>query len=235
MSSPCYDPTELETIHNLPGDDPGRDHLEECVRCRAQLSAYERFLTLGEAEPDPQEQAAEEALGTFLETEILGRSADHRSDEPVAEEAPPHLGRPRMTSRRLAWSLGVAAVLAVAFGLNLNLHDRLPDSNDVRLRTDGAVDPAGSIILEAVSRADDGGLDLTWRASSGATDYRVVLYDEQLREVASFPAGTGTMLRLVPDQLQTAGGGSALLLWRVEALQHGDLVARSALATLVAP
>lgn len=199
MSDLCLNPVELA---GLAFEDPRRAHVEGCPRCQAILKSLAAFM-------DPVEIPAEANLA---EADTLLAAALEREME-VVRPAPTF-----WTPFRVRVLSAVAAVLVVAVGLSLfgGGPDVVPNGEPV-LR--GVDDSAGRFLCHFDNPTGPGDPQLSWTTFDGATEYKVVAYDLQLKELAVFEAGSETSLVLDPP-LNTS-------FFRVIALKDGDELARS--------
>jgi hypothetical protein len=277
MTDSCLRPDELETLLELAPDDPRAAHLEHCARCRALLAAYRRYLEVGAEPADARQQQLEARLQEALEAEILGTPAadgetvtapdsparferraipDDWDDGRQRRQLPPLLRRflhgplpfPFPAQLRVA----AAAALVVALVLVIRPGGDDP-GRQIRLRDDEPVRPAPELAVFEPELAANGSVRLRWCSYPQADDYRVLLFDADLREVDRRTTAGDTVLTLTAAQLDALGGGpesgpesgpetgeeatekaavDTALTWRIEALVQGDVIRRSAPAGL---
>jgi hypothetical protein len=224
MSHHCVEIEDLGTIAQLAPDTALRREIDECPRCRALLASYLAFLV---AQPSPGSRPgdADELLETFIRQHVEGvepeRSGrEERADGGIESEVPPPAA-PRRSSFRLLWPrlapLAAAVVLVVAVAL------WSPWSSDTPSGVERGEQTAEGLRLGDATVAG-GAIALSWTSHPEATDYRVVLYDERLSEIARFGPIEQTHLSVALDELPGVRGQ---IVWRVFALQRGDEIARS--------
>ncbi len=216
----CPPVEELALIHELAKNDPRREHLSACPRCRARLATYQEFLSTPPVATAAQRSDALARLDAALEREIFGEGAD-------AEEAErPRPGRVvRLDVRVLRAAIAVAALLILLAALD-SVRDRT-SLQKIVLRSEGGDARARGLVLATPQFAPDGALHLAWSVLEGADAYRVEILSAALDPLASFEAGGELSLALGPDRLQGILPGPGAYVWSVTALQNGDVLQRS--------
>ncbi len=224
MSTTCPPLESLAEVLRLDPDDPRRRHLEECPRCRARVAAFRSFM---EMEPIPAGANREDAR--------------RRLDAAIHAGVGPHEGR--AASHPSTWWQGLlrpawrpALGLAVAVLLTVVLVRGPADRGrlgEMMLR--GAGPGAQVTAVPTATWSADGSVALRWPAVAGADGYRVLIYNQDLEEIAQLEAGRESTLTVSAGQLAGLTPARAALFWRVAALQHGDPTSVTAPATLRLP
>jgi hypothetical protein len=226
MTEPCPPLAELLALADSETDDPRRDHVRTCPRCRSRLSAYGFFSSLDRDDPCPGEEQAVARLTATLHDHI-----EH--DEPVQPvvRQPAEPGRkvsparsPWWAPRLLVPAFGVAAILV---GVFLIVRDDLPGPVGAPAVREEPGPSQESVVVTAPARTlPDGSLELRWSAVTGTDAYRIRILDSGLREIARYDTGTAISLVLrVADQ---QAWPSRAAFWQVQALSEGDRIADSA-------
>jgi len=230
----CFDLDELLDAADAQAGDPRRVHLASCARCRANLSAYRRFLDSGGLPAEAEPEAARETLFRFLDERVAagGRPA----------VLPTH--RERRTHRpRFFWPVltGAAAALVAVVVIGISLRGAEDSGLGEGAHAPSATRPSGAtasppaitlrdggaVTAHVEARAivpAEGGVRWTWRAVDGADEYAVLIYDDDLTVIERISADGALQAELDATALATLEGAS---LWQVFALQRGDEIARS--------
>lgn len=237
MADACPPIEEFEAIRRLDARDPRRRHVEECPRCRALLAAYRAFMAGRDELADP---AAEARLGELLAREIAAEPEPESVPAPVpASPGPPPLGGLLAFLRTLAGPQLLRPALAAATVLIIGIAVLRPwqpaPEHDIVLRGESSPGAERVVVLQPPRLVAGGELELGWSACPGADGYRVQLLSTGLTEVARFEVDADTTLRIPAARLAAPGAASPQLLWRVEALLDGDVIAHSRPAALPAP
>ena len=201
MSDRCLKPEELA---DLSPDDPRRDHVESCPTCRALAVSLDAFLDPADYPADAELADADSRLSAVLGKEIgsVGK---------VVRPAPAF-----WTPFRVRTLAAVAAVLVVAVGLSLVRTGPVGPSQEPVLRGIGA--PAVPFRCQ-VTMLENGAFRVNWPDLAEATGYRVVVYGEDLQELAGIDVGPATTYEMVPP------AGAAFC--RIIALRAADVLGRS--------
>jgi hypothetical protein len=230
----CYDLDELLDAADAQASDPRRVHLASCARCRANLSAYRRFLDPGGLPADAEPEDARETLFGFLDERVAagGRPAGM----PARRECRTH--RPWFFWPVLTGA-GAALVAVIMIGISLRGAEESglgagahppsatrPSSATASPRTitlrDGSAVTA-HVEAQATVPAE-GGMRWTWQAVDGADGYAVLIYDDDLTVIERISADGALQAELSAAALALLEGAS---LWQVLALHGGDEIARS--------
>lgn len=217
MSDRCLKPEEIGDLIALSAggpegpegpegsDDPRWAHVDECPRCQALLQSYTAFL-------DP--------VGVPAGADLA--DAEVRLDAALGKEigttgkvvSPPTSFWNPFRVRTLA---AAAAVVIVAIGLSVfRPGSEVISPQEPVLRGIGA--PAAPFRCQ-VGMLNEGVFRMTWPLIAEATGYRVVVYGEDLGELATFDVGMETSFELRPPE------GAAFC--RVIAMRGGDEMGRS--------
>ncbi len=219
MSEQCIAVEKLGDIEALSQDSPEQRHLAACPRCRVRLASYHRFLNQDDDAKGPEIAGAEKRMRARLDREIFGEVAVVK-DDPSKQKL---LHRSRRSGHLIAFA-AAASIIIISGAVWVQLRDSGMEG-EIILRNGEEQSLGLDLGLPAV--LEDGGIALFWSAHPGADSYRVLLFDENLSEIARFDAGTDPLLSLTSDQVERIRNGRRALLWRVEALSGGDLIASS--------
>lgn len=214
MTEPCLRLENLLAIAAGEREDPRRDHVRDCPRCRSRLKAYGLFTSLETQGACPGEERAVAQLTATLRDRIG-----------VSESLPARPARvPWWTPRRLVPACGAAAILLGGF---LLVQDDLRRPGGEPIAREAPASPLDAGLSPAPARPRaDGALELSWSPVPGADAYRVRLLDAGLQELARFDAGARTSLALTAESLRAWSDRATY--WHVQALAAGDPVADSA-------
>jgi hypothetical protein len=227
MIERCFNVEELEAIAGLPADDPRHRHAESCPRCRALLASYREFITGRDELADVR---ADATLADALDRGIFGAQASAADTSPSLLDRLAGLWQRIGEAGMLRPALSAAAVLVIAVAV-LSPWDPGPAPERV-LRGEGTAASSPRITTRDAQVRPDGSVLVSWRPAAAAHLYRVQILGEDLVEIGSIDAGPDTFLVFHPPA--TAGGEAAspALLWRVQGLATGEVVATSTAATL---
>ncbi len=201
MSDRCLNPEELA---DLSPDDPRSAHVENCPACQAVAKSLAAFLDPGDFPEEADLTDADSRLAAALDREI-GPAGK------VVRPAPSF-----WTPFRVRTIAAAAAVVVVAVGLSLVRTGPVGPPQEPVLRGIGA--PAAPFSSQMVM-LEKGAFQVNWPGIAEATGYRVVVYGEDLQELAGFDVGPVTTYELKPP------AGAAFC--RIIALRAGDELGRS--------
>jgi hypothetical protein len=221
MSTTCPPLESFAELLRLDAQDPRRRHLEQCPRCRARMMAFRSFMEMEPAPVGADREDARRRLVAAIRRETLrsvGRAGPRRS----------------IWQRRLPWpvwkpALGLVAAALLIVVLLRAAGDRGPQA-PLMLR--GANPTEAVARVPAATWAADGSAVLRWPAVPAADGYRVLVFDQDLQEIARLDAAGDTSLVLSPARLAALAPSGAALFWRVAALRQGDQISLSPPATL---
>jgi len=239
MSERCSPIEELERMAGLPADDPRRQHLDRCPRCRSLLKACRAFETEPDSATAGQNRDLDARLAAAVDGAIFGQSVSRAI--PVEDSRPPLPG-----GRRFGWwrdlSFGrsalriaavAAAVVLILLGVQQTRSPHLPGTEESLLRGGGQFERDA---WEAQARLIPDAWIFSWSPVRDADAYRLVLYDADVVEVTHFLAtGSDSGLNVSPADLPASAGGSRVVFWRVIAFRRADEIARSRLQSLPLP
>lgn len=170
MTDQCLNPEELA---ELAAEDPRRAHVEGCPRCQAIMTSFASFMDPADIPAGADLKDANARLSAALDREIGGA---------VVRPAPTF-----WTPFRVRALASVAAVVIVAVGLSLvRPGSKVMTNSEPVLR--GMESPVAPFRID-LARLDDGRFQLNWSPVEEATGYRVVIYGEDLGELAGFEVG----------------------------------------------
>jgi hypothetical protein len=206
LESRCIDIERIGEVVDLPANDPLRQHVEDCPRCRNLLRSYQKFLR---AEPVAgfDSAAARRRLDALISTRVGGtRSAP----------ASPFANFLRGFLRPVP--LVAAAAVCVVVALTVWQRSRGPE--EILLREEPAL---RALTLAPAEVRADGSIHLSWSAVSGADAYQVRIYGPSLTVIHRAEVAVTSIVidrSLLPPNLPP----SLDLMWRVAALQAGDTI-----------
>jgi hypothetical protein len=232
MSESCVPVEELGRLAALPVGHPERHHVEACTRCQALLVMLRAFE---QPSPGPERaafEAADPKLRAAIEDLVGSASEAPLARVRRARDADDARRRRGWTWAPARWGWAFALVVVIAGAGTMAWRAQLPGST---MRSAPSSTTAGATFASESSTPAGGAVELRWAQVSGATSYRVVLYDAALREIAALAPGRSTSLRLTADSLPAGLAHGALAGWQVEALAGGDPIARSATRGLRVP
>jgi hypothetical protein len=217
MSNECVSVERIAEVLELPAGDVLSRHVEQCPRCSSLLTSYQAFIVADPpagANPDDADARLMQFLqGQFGPVEPTPYSADTTPGGGgfFARLKGAFLPRP-------AWvAAAVVVVAAVVWWQPWNV------AEPPALRSTSSTSFLEMAPPQALS---DGVVRLSWEATARADRYQVVLYSEELEEIARLDAGAETTYDLAQDALPA--GAPAVLICRIAALQDGDEIAESA-------
>jgi hypothetical protein len=222
MTRNCYHIEELSEIADLQPGHPRLAHAQECARCRGLLTAIREFRAPRRIPEGADPDTADDRLTAALDSEIRRARAIAKTAHPDDEPAGWWIRQCRALwapGLRPVWGLGVAAVLV------LMLVQVVPQSmrEEQRLVRDAAPTGAEAPALLPPQQADDNTVRLSWRRTTGADSYQVLLLDIDLDEVARFDAGSDTLFILTEDLVEPLSlPPGQQVLWQVAAHRRGD-------------
>lgn len=209
METRCIDSERIAEIVDLATDHPLRRHVEDCPRCRNLLRSYQQFLR---AEPVAgfRADAGRRRLDALISSKVAGRqSVGPRWSMSVA-------GVLRGLARPASLVAVGAAVVLVAVVVWQSSGPETP-----RLRSESASQTAA---LHAADLRPDGSIHLSWTAVSGADAYQVRIYGPGLTEIYRHPEVAETSAVIDRSVLPSDLPPQLDLMWRVYALQAGDVI-----------
>ncbi len=213
MEARCVDIEQMGEVVDLPAGHPLRRHVEDCPRCRNVLRSYQKFVA---AEPVEgfSIDAARRKLDALIDTKV--------GERPVAS-------RPSSNGFSLDWLRGfwrpvpLVAVAAVAVVAATLLWQQSRESDGILLRDE-------SVTQSALPPADvraDGSIRLKWAAVPGADAYQIRIYGPSFTEIYRHREVTETSAIIERSSLPADLPPTLDLMWRVYALQAGDIIATS--------
>ncbi|MGD8413670.1 MAG: hypothetical protein PVF33_05530 [Candidatus Latescibacterota bacterium] len=217
MSNECIDVERIGEVLELPPDDELRLHVERCPRCSSLLASYQAFI-VSEPADSANPADAETRLMEFLHRRI-------GNGEPSTPPGDPRPGDGGFLARLKAavypapaW---VAAALVVAAAVAWWQPWKTSEPPVLR-----SVSRTSFFEISEPEPIAGGAVRLEWEASEAADAYQVVLYNQDLEEVARLDAGTETSMDLTRGALPK--GAPKALICRIAALKDGDEIAESA-------
>jgi len=210
MEARCVDIEGIAQVVDLPADDPVRQHGENCPRCRNLLRSYQKFVR------------ADPVAGFSIEV------ARRELDALIASK----VGEPSSASQKSStgfWSLlrglvrpvplfVTAAVAVVAAGV---LWQQSREPEGIILREESTLQTGAPRQAEV---RPDGSIYLSWAAVPGADAYEVRVYGPGLTEIYRHPDVVETSVVIDRSLLPADLPPTLDLMWRVYALQAGDVV-----------
>jgi len=245
MDQRCIPPEDLGRVLRLPPESPERRHLVACPRCQALCLTYREFMDDRSVPPGSDPETAGVHLRAAFQA-AMGTTAGATGETPSPTAAPPAGAPPALLDRlrylaalfirpRL-FAPGVAAIL-VAIALYVGF-----DPAGWRARPDSlrGAELAGRIgenpiTLLAVTPRGSDGVELAWRAVSGADRYEVAIMGTELADLVRLTVDRDTCCAILWTDLPPAPDPSVLLGWQVVAYEGHRLLARSPIGTLRRP
>lgn len=214
MEARCVDLERMGEVADLPADHPVRRHVDDCPRCRNVLRSYREFV------------AAEPVAGFGIDA--ARRKLDALIDSKVGEKRPAVSLQPSSGSS-LDWLRGflrpvpLVAVAAVAIVAATLLWQQSRESDGILLRDQSVTQSA----LPPAEIRPDGSIRLTWAAVPGADAYQIRIYGPSFTEIYRHPDVTETSAVIERSSLPADLPPTLDLLWRVYAIQSGDVIQTS--------
>jgi len=208
------DDERLIELGALPPTDPRRVEAEKDPHVRAWLLEHDAFI-----EPGPILPEDEGAVSRAAEAAIARARAEvSRGTGVVLELKQPARARRSPLPR---WALAAAGVLVIAGAALVAPRFTTRESGNLRSLTPESAEQAFTSL--PATRDAQGRLVLAWNAAQGATSYRIEILSG-LDAVATHDVPGGETLALDPASLPPGDG----LLWRVLALNNGEVIATTA-------
>ena len=240
MGEEPFEIEDLGEIAALPVDDARRRAVEATPRGRALMAAYREFL-IAEAPPGSNPEVAAARLDAFIAREIEGhRAVDARlalGADTRSEAWTTRLIR-ALLGPALRPAFAAVVLLVVAGGAWLALrpsHPGMPAGTPVYRGSEQTPDALPTLQLERARTGADGALQLAWAAVPGATGYRLRFFGADLSDAARVDTGASTRWTLRREALPAGLSRGASMLWQVEALRDGDVIAASPSVALTLP
>lgn len=217
MTSECVSVERIAEVLELPADDALRVHVEGCPRCSSLLASYLSFIeAVPAADANPAE--ADARLMEFLHDRIGAVAPASPSTDP-APDGNGFLARVRAwVNTRPAWVAAALALLVAAV-----LWWQPWDVEQPELRS---VSSLPLLKMDPPKILSDGAVRLGWEGEEDATQYRIILYDKELKEIVRLDSGQETTIDLIRDKLPS--DIPSVVICRVAALQDGDEIAETA-------
>ena len=227
MTRTCPEALVLEEILHAGDQHAGWAHVQSCARCRSQLRSLAAFTRAESSVASADLADANQRLSELLDREVLSTDED------------PAVGLDRSVSSGRAWwdlrgilsapVMAAAGVAVIALLLVFVPRGDEPVVPGDLLRGELEGDSMATLTADATWQSNNV-LRLAWDPVAGATAYRVLSYDADLQELHRAKVGT-ELEHYWPDE--TIDGWLAqtpTLLWRVEAVAEGRVLARSSLS-----
>ncbi len=210
METKCIDIERIAEVAELPADDPMRRHVEDCPRCRNIFRSYQKFLR---AEPvaGVGVEAARRKLDALISTKVGERSAASQRSSASFSSVLRGLMRPA--------PLVVAGAALVVVAVTVWQRSHGPEG--ILLRD---VPTSHTTGLPPADIRPDGSIRLTWPAVAGADAYQVRIYGPSFTEIYRHPDVTETSVVIDRSSLPADLPPQLDLMWRVYALQAGDVI-----------
>jgi hypothetical protein len=212
----CIDATKLAEVIDLPANHPSWRHVEDCPRCRNLVRSYREFMQ-ADAVVDSGIDAARRRLDALIDA----RSAERR---PAARSGAPWW---RIVLRPAPLLAAAATVVVVITALSLWRPSHEPGAPVLR---DSPV--SGKVALPPADVRPDGSIQLTWAPVAGADRYQVRIYGPDLKEIYRHPDVAETSVVIERSVLPSNLPSQLDLMWRVYALQSGDVIHTSAAGSI---
>ncbi len=214
MEERCIDIERIDEVVDLPADHPVRRHVEDCPRCRNLLRSYQKFLR------------AEPVAG--FNVEFARRTLDALIASKVGEKRPAASQRSSTSFssvlRGLMRPTPLIAVGAVAILVAAVVWRQTQESEGILLRDEPT---SRSAALPPAEVRPDGSIHLTWQAVPGADAYQIRIYNSTLTEIYRHPDVAETSVVIDRSSLPSDLPPALDLMWRVYALQAGDVIEAS--------
>jgi hypothetical protein len=212
MEARCIDSERIAEVVNLPVDDPIRRHVDECPRCRNLLRSYLSFMDATPVEGFPID-AARRHLDALIDAKV------------GAGAAPGPASRFSALLRGLARPVPLLAAVAAVTVVAVVVWQQSRGPEGVNLREEPA---ANHMTLAPAEVRADGSVHLSWDAVPGADSYQVRVYGPGLTEIYRSADVTDTSVVVDRSALPSDLPPTLDLMWRVYALQAGDVIQTSA-------
>lgn len=224
MSTHCPPLEAFAELLRLDAEDPRRRHLEECPRCRARATAFRSFMEMEPAPAGADREDARRKLCAAIrhETEHGGGGAESRSPASLR----------RMLSPAWKPALGLTAA-AMLIAILVRAPGDRGQTGEMMLRGAGA--SAAAVEAPAATWGADGSVVLQWPTVAGADGYRVLIYNQDLEEIARLETAREATVILSAERSAAWVPAGEAVFWRVAALSHGDATSLSSPAILRRP
>lgn len=213
MEERCLDIERIDEVVHLPADHPVRRHVEGCPRCRNLLRSYEKFLR---AEPVAgfNVESARRTLDALIASKVGEQrpAASQRSSTSYSDLV-------RGFLRPAPLIAAVAVVILVAAVVWRHTSER----DGILLRDEAS----RSAALPPAEVRPDGSIHLSWPAVQGADTYQVRIYGPNLTEIYRHPDVSETSVVIDRSSLPSDLPPALDLMWRVYAIQSGDVIEAS--------
>ena len=234
MNRECYGIEELGELLAADAEDPRREHVRTCTRCRNLMESLREFQSPARKLPRTEVDRAEERMARALERAMSGETAPAGGGRARTGQAARLTGIRmwfdwwRHPWARVAAGAAVGVLIAVFAGQLLEGPER-PAPGVVRGGREHA------LAAQPPSALSQGGLHFAWRAQEGIEAYEVIFYDLHLVELARVDAGSAASLEMSATDLARVAPSGEQVLWQVVGLRSGAEHARSQPDALVIP
>ncbi len=234
MTRECLPVEDLEEVRSWPEDDPRREHIAGCPRCRSLLDSYALFLRGGDLPGDAAADVMDRRLQAALEREIFPerRMVTGRESRSAREMTGWEKVLDVLTGRRspVRWrgALAVAAAITlVVVGLNALHRAGGPAGERIVLRQEAA--EPGTVLAATVEVAGPGEWLFRWVPVDEADGYALIFLGTDLAERSRREVlAPETSLRVAEQELASPGASpGSPPFWQVLALRDGDEIAHS--------
>jgi hypothetical protein len=210
MQTECIDGERIAEVSDLPADHPLRRHVADCPRCRNLLRSYQKFV-LAEPVAGFAGDAALRTLDALIASKVGERSAASRPAQSTS----------RFSLRGFLRPVPLLAAAAVCALVAVVVWRQSQGPDDILLRNES---PSPAAALAPAEVRPDGSILLSWTAVPGADAYQVRIYGPGFTEVYRHPDVAETSAVIDRSSLPSDLPPQLDLLWRVYALQSGDVV-----------
>lgn len=212
METQCIDIERIAEVVDLPADHSMRRHVDDCPRCRNLLRSYQKFLR---AEPvaGVGVEAARQKLDALIASKVGERSAAPRPSSSFSS-----------VLRGFIRPVPLLATAAAAVVVAVVVWQQSRGPEVLRLRSGPTSQTAA---LAPAEVRPDGSIHLSWAAVPGADAYQVRIYGPSFTEIYRHPNVTETSVVIDRSLLPSDLPPRLDLMWRVYALQAGDVVEAS--------
>lgn len=224
MTSECIDVERIADVLELSEQDPLRHHVDQCPRCSSLLATYRVFIK-AEATAGADTSDAEARLMDYLQARIGAVAPAPPAPDTTPDDGGFFARLKGAVVLRPAW---VAAALVVIAAAVMWWRPWVAEQPALRSK-------AESPLLEilAPETLSNGSVRIDWHVYEGADKYEIVLYNNNLEEIARFEAGPATFYDMSREELPP--GAPAVVICRVAAFKDGDEVAQTAPVALEFP